>query len=346
LIIQKYLSKQVQKTSISIIVVLLSIVTSNQYIMLLSKAVQGKIIKEGIFDILLLSMPTLIGILLPVALFLGIILVISRMYADSEMVIFNSNGIGPLNILNFIKWPILVFSILAAAVNLYLNPKVMYYKDVFKSKYQAIAKLNHLPVGEFLSFVNGKYVIYISNKVNDDKELENIFLVEESTDSLILSKKAGFKKGENNEKILVLYDGVRYHSISDKNGLNIIEFKQHGFVLPKIQVSNSLDKKEKSTVQLFNSNDIEDKLELQWRISFVLAPIILAILAIPLSKVNPRQGKFTKIIPAILIFITYYSLLASSIDWVEAGYIPLVIGLWWVHILFIFAAIILWRKQS
>lgn len=346
MIIQKYLSKQVQKTSISIIVILLFIVTSNQYISLLSKAVHGKIVKEGIFDILFLSMPTLIGVLLPVALFLGIILVLSRMYADSEMVILNSNGISLFDILSFLKWPILVFAILAAVVNLYLNPKVMYYKDVFKSKYQAVAKLNHLPIGEFLSFANGKYVIYISDKSKNEKELEDIFLVEESSDSLILSKKAGFKKGDNDEKILILYDGIRYHGISDKSGLNIIEFKQHGFVLPKMHVSNTLDKKEKSTLQLFNSNDIEDKLEFQWRISFVLAPILLAILAIPLSKVNPRQGKFTKIIPAILIFIVYYNLLASSMDWVEAGYIPLAAGLWWVHIVFIFAAIILWRKQS
>tara|TARA_R110000868_G_scaffold215663_2_gene465783 strand:- start:13324 stop:14364 length:1041 start_codon:yes stop_codon:yes gene_type:complete len=345
LIVQKYLSKQVKKTSISIIIILLFIVTSNQYISLLSKAVHGKIVKEGILDILFLSMPTLLGVLLPIALFLGIILVLSRLYADSEMVILNSNGIGPLDILNYIKWPILSFALIAAVVNLYVNPKVMYYKDFFKNKYQAIAKLQHLPVGEFLSFANGKYVIYISNKVNDDKELENIFLAEDNADSLILSQKASFVKGDNNERILVLHDGMRYHGISDKKSLNVIEFKKHGFMLPKINISNKLDKKEKPTKLLFNSQLLEDKLELQWRISFVLAPLILAILAIPLSRVSPRQGKFTKIIPAILIFISYYNLLASSIDWVEAGYIPLWIGLWWVHLLFLTAAIWLWRKK-
>ena len=179
----------------------------------------------------------------------------------------------------------------------------------------------------------------------NEKVLENIFLAEQNSDSLILSEKASFTKGDNNEKILLLQDGVRYQGIANNNSLNIIEFKKHGFMLPKINISNKLDKKEKSSRQLYYSNILEDKLELQWRISFVLAPLILSILAIPLSKVNPRAGKFTKLIPAILIFIAYYNLLASSIDWVEAGYIPIWAGLWWVHILFLSIAIFLWKKK-
>lgn len=346
MILQKYLSKQVKKTSLSIIVILLFIVTSNQYISLLSKAIHGKIVKEGIFDILLLSLPTLIGILLPVSLFLGIILVLSRMYSDSEMAVIQSNGIGYFEIFKFIKWPILGFMFLAAVVNLYVNPKVMYYKDFFKNKYQSIAKIQHLPIGEFLSFANGKYIIYIADKSNKDKELENLFLVEKGTDSLVLSSKASFKDGKHDEKILVLQDGVRYHGLSDKNSIGIMEFKNHGFMLPKINITNNLDIKEKSTLFLLKSNELQDKLELQWRLSFVIAPLILAFLAIPLSKVQQRQSKFTKVIPAVLLFIAYYNLLASSKDWVESGYLSIYLGIWWVHGLFLILAFWLWRRTT
>jgi lipopolysaccharide export system permease protein len=75
--------------------------------------------------------------------------------------------------------------------------------------------------------------------------------------------------------------------------------------------------------------------ELQWRISLVILLPTLALLAVPLSKVSPREGRFARLVPALLLYVAYFGLLVVSRDLVARERLPVAIGLWWVHLLFI-----------
>lgn len=63
-----------------------------------------------------------------------------------------------------------------------------------------------------------------------------------------------------------------------------------------------------------------------------LATVLLAVLAVLLSRTSPRQGRFAKLFIAILIFVTYYNTLGVAMSWVQRGVVPAVVGLWWVHL--------------
>ena len=81
---------------------------------------------------------------------------------------------------------------------------------------------------------------------------------------------------------------------------------------------------------------------------------IVTLIAVPLSKVNPRQGRFSKLVPAALLYAIYYILLQVSRDQVAAGELPGSVGLWWVHVLFILIGAIVfqgfegrsWRRKT
>jgi len=85
--------------------------------------------------------------------------------------------------------------------------------------------------------------------------------------------------------------------------------------------------------------------ELQWRLSLILIIPILCLLAVPLSKVNPRQGRFAKLAPAVLLYIIYFALLLASRDWLADGLLPAVVGLWWVHAVFLALGLLMFQEK-
>ena len=89
------------------------------------------------------------------------------------------------------------------------------------------------------------------------------------------------------------------------------------------------------TASLFGSQELRSIAELQWRISLPLLVFIVTLMAVPLSRVNPRQGRFLKLLPAILLYMAYLTLLTYARGWLENGKTPRLLGLWWIHALFL-----------
>jgi lipopolysaccharide export system permease protein len=90
---------------------------------------------------------------------------------------------------------------------------------------------------------------------------------------------------------------------------------------------------------------LEDIAELQWRWSTPLSTLLLALLGVPLSKSNPRQGKFAKMGAAVILFAFYYQLFVVAKTWVEKGAVPPLPGIWWVPALLVAVILfLLWRS--
>ena len=80
---------------------------------------------------------------------------------------------------------------------------------------------------------------------------------------------------------------------------------------------------------------LRNKAELQWRISLPILVFIVTLMAVPLSRVNPRQGRYLKLLPAILLYMAYLTILIAARGALEKGKLPMALGLWWVHALFL-----------
>jgi len=131
---------------------------------------------------------------------------------------------------------------------------------------------------------------------------------------------------------LVLEDGYRYQGLPGSVDFKIHQYEKSAVRLEDLGVA-PLRRTHWSipSSDLWGSERLADQAELQWRYSMPLATVLLAVLAVMLSRTSPRQGRFAKLFIAILIFVTYYNSLGVAISWVQRGVVPAAIGLWWVH---------------
>jgi len=149
------------------------------------------------------------------------------------------------------------------------------------------------------------------------------------------------------EQTFVLYDGVRYEGVPGSGEFRTIHFSEGGIPIRLGALNGRASKSNlKPTSELWRSSTLADTAELHWRLASPLMALILMVLAVPLSRLRPRQGRFGKIGAAILSFFLYYQLLVVGRTWMESGAMPPAAGLWWVHALALCGAIWLLARES
>jgi lipopolysaccharide export system permease protein len=191
---------------------------------------------------------------------------------------------------------------------------------------------------------NGTRVTYTKALSADSRELSEIFISEkrlsksgEERDIAVLVANTGHQEiRPDGSRYLILKNGYRYDGVPGEAGYRAIRYETYGVLLPKPEVSNELSEREAiPTSELFGSDDVLHRSELQWRLSIPLLVFVVTLLAVPLSQVNPRQGRFLKLLPAILLYMAYLGLLVAARSALDKERIPFAIGLWGVHGLFL-----------
>ena len=154
--------------------------------------------------------------------------------------------------------------------------------------------------------------------------------------------------GRNNlgYPVMILRNGQLVEFPTSGNKGNIIRFEQAQYpIVTDSSKAGRYRRKAATTLHLFQSDRLEDVAELQWRFSTPLSTILLALLGIPLSRTNPRKGKYAKLGLAMIIFTVYYQLFVIAKTQVENGTISPLIGIWWVPgLLSVLVVFLLWRS--
>ena len=151
---------------------------------------------------------------------------------------------------------------------------------------------------------------------------------------------------EDGSRYLILEDGYRYDGTPGEADYRVIHYDTYGVLLPKPSIEVKLGERETMTTrELLNSNKPRMQSELQWRLSIPILVLIVTFIAVPLSRVNPRQGRFLKLLPAILLYMAYLALLVAARSALDKGKIPMAVGLWPVHGVFLLIGLVLvyWR---
>ena len=351
MILTRYIFKDILKVQVVCFAVLFTVFLCQTVIKLLGQASSGSVPVNILSELVLYSMPSVGFILLPMTLYVGIIVSLSRMSSDSEMVVMKSIGISGVT---FMKIGLLLALITATftAVNcLYLMPKATYEQKVLSNNTQNNPSYMPIESGKFSDF--GDYTIYIQT-VNGgekkDKSLEQVVVIKNLNTVMIKNKEAVFniaKSGyirtdENGVRSLTLGEGNLYQTSGKDGSLKKTSYETLAVPAPADRSNNLKDDVLQgiSTTDLIASNKVKSKVELQWRIAPVLGCFIFAILAIPLSMINPRQGKFARLGPAILMFVSYYLVLLSIRNLLNSEKLPLYPGMYIVPLIYlIFVAI-------
>ncbi|MBA6342294.1 LPS export ABC transporter permease LptF [Colwellia sp. MB02u-10] len=342
MIILRYLLKEVAKTQLAVFLVIMTIFISNKFVRVLDDASEGGIPGHLVMTFIGLKIPDLAGMILPLSFFLGVLLAYGRIYAENEMTVLHACGVSEWYVVRVTLILGFVTAIITGIFTLYLSPMAAEYEYQVKDKIASDSGLSSLIAGRFQTTGNNKAVIFIHDKNRNDNTFEKVFVAQlpnESTptasvidSSLVYAATGQVVEEETGSQRLILSAGTRY-----QNDIKNKEFRQVSFDKYYIQIQDQkvAHKRRKlsaiPTAELYQTQTPETSAESQWRIAFPLACIILTLVAVPLSVVNPRQGKFGKMLPALLLFLSYFLLLTAIRSGIERGSVPQYIGLWPVH---------------
>jgi len=343
-IILRYLSKQLIISMLAVAGILLLIFMSGRFIKYLAEAAAGQLSANVLFAIMAYRMPEFLQLILPLGLFIGILLAYGRMYLESEMTVLFACGMTKWQLVKLTMISALVVSATVGYMSLYLSPwgwqKV---EEIFVDQ-SKMTEFEMLVPGRFQSLKSGERVTYTEGLSDDKREMHHVFIAEKNEDGgiVVLAAQRGTQlvDAHTGSRFIVLHEGARYDGQAGHRDFKVIEYESYGVKIAEPAADAKRGKADGiPTEKLWHSNDPKDRALLQWRISIPLLVPIVALLAIPLSRVNPRQGRFFHLLPAMLIYILYLGLLIASRRSLEKESIPEWIGMWWVHLVFLITAI-------
>lgn len=347
MVIARYITKEIFSTFCAIIFILLFIALSNKFVVFLAKAAAGKLPIKMVFQVIGLYIPEIFGLLAPIALFVAILFTHSRMHADSEFAVLLTSGFDWMGLTKVTMIVAVVISIIVAIINLAFAPMITAQRDKIINEGQAIGVMHAITPGQIQMVDESSDLVFYVEDVADDGTLRNIFIADKGNNVVITAQSAVIQQiKDKRDYYLILKDGHRYIGTPGHGNYAVTHFAEYGRELrfPEAQLPDS--DYARPTTDLFTSNSPEDSAELQWRLSMPIVVIILALLAVPIAKVNPRQGRYARFLPAALLYMMYYNALTVVKRWVAAGDVSVFPGLWLVHLVFLLLALAFFYKVS
>ncbi|SFV55317.1 FIG000988: Predicted permease [hydrothermal vent metagenome] len=341
-VLMRYFSVQILWVFLAIILVLGLVLIGDQLLNLLRKAHDLGISQNDLIPLVLLKSIVLVKDLLPLAIFLAVIVVIGRLYKDSEIVVLNASGINELQMIKLLQ-PLMIFIFLLVMwLSFFITPwshlKIdQTLNSIDKSKQLSLVKAN-----KFQEFSHNKIMFYASEVSEDHLNMKGIFsqLNIDNTNVIIVAKTAKQWEDEKTKDVyLSLQNGQRFQGFDNKGDNSIIDFNSYN-----IRIFKNEKKEIKTTVapdnydaknisELWKSNNIRDKIELNLRLSNPLSVILLMALGVLLAKSSPREGNSKGIFIGVLVFILYNNSLIFVEERLIDGKTSFILEIWLVYLL-------------
>ena len=316
------------------LVVLVTIVMTMTLIRTLSLASRGSVNPEEVMMVMGYTVLGYLPTILTLSLFIAIVGTLSRMYRDSEMVIWFSAGRGMSALVRPLfgfAWPVLlVTALMALAVWPWANQQAQDLKD----RYGRRGDLERVAPGQFQESASGRRVFFLDKDTPDNKSGKNIFISTVDNDKeTVTSARSGRVEFIGDDQFLLLSNGQRLENSLAGEGLRISEFELHGTRVREnaLLPGDDLPVKTRSSVFLLRNPSPINLGELAWRVGLALAGLNFVLLAITVSSVNPRVGRSGNLVFALFAFIVYYNLLNLGQSWISSERVPFLAFLLLVH---------------
>ena len=312
-------------------------------------AAKGVLPNDAISTLLGFNMVKFLPMILSLSIFLAVLLTLSRWHRDSEMVVWFSSG---LSITQWIR-PILTFAIPVIIVITLLSILVMPWAIQKGQDYRVQLKsrdeLSSITPGVFKESSSGNRVFFIEGFDELGNVVKNIFVqtTQHQKTGVVVAALGSRKKEKNGDNFLVMEKGRRYEATPNSAEVSTTEFERYAVrVQTKEATPEPYTRQAVPTQQLLQHANAGNNAELQWRLAIPISALVLVLLAIPLSFVDPRAGRSLNLVFALLIYIIYNNILSIFQAWVTQGKLSALIGLWPVHMFFFTLAFYLFYRRN
>lgn len=343
LILTRYLTKEIFKSQVAILFILLLIFFCQQLVRVLSSAVSGKVPADLVVSLLGLGMPTMAQLMLPLSLFIALLLTLGRFYAESEVTVMRACGIGQGLLVKAAMF-LSIFTTALAVYNVFwLTPWAINKQSEMLAEAKANPRFAALSAGQFMSA--GGYVLFIDNIENNSLNDIYVFQPEQQKNnkpSVVVAESGTLQGLPNGDQVLELKESKRFEGTPQSPDFRISHFENYSAYLGYQDVESDEKLVQRADfTKLMETDTPEAKAELHWRLALILAVPLMALLAVPMSSVNPRQGRFAKLLPALLLYLIYFLLQSSLKSSGASGKLNAEILMPLVSVLFLLLGIVL-----
>jgi lipopolysaccharide export system permease protein len=347
-ILDRYVLREIAVHFVAVTGVLFVILVSFQVGKVLSQAAANQFPRDVVWSLIGLTSIKYLTILIPLGLFLAVMLALGRLYHDSEMAAVRSCGVGLRRLLR----PIMMLTAFVVLLLLWLafaiGPEAAARAEQLRIQAIREARLAGVEPQHFGSFANGS-VVYYAESIDSAGVLYNVFVQRRVGDrvEVTIAKRAEQLGVGEEQQTFVLYEGERYEGVPGSGESRTSKFGEFGYPIQLPTAANRAARIEaKPTMELLSFDAAADRAELENRVAAPLMALLLALLATPLARLRPRQGRYAKMGIALLAYFIYLVLLNTARAWIEKQTGLGMLGLWWVHALAAaFAVWLMWRQD-
>jgi lipopolysaccharide export system permease protein len=343
-VIDRYLLREVATSFLAATVILLLVTVGGAAADLLAKIARGRIPAELLFTLIGLRTVGALTILMPLAVLLGILLAYGRVWRDSEMAVLQSSGLD----LGGLMRPLLLFALpamlLLGLISFWFAPAADRLSQQRLQEANRSLIVAGLEPGRFVDLPGRDGVIYVGEMSADGTQFKRMFIESERVDKSsnktridVITATHGFlyHDADGEGRYIALQDGFRVEGQLGQDDFRLMRFARNDIKLPdSASDDNELTVKRSAPtgVLLRASDDLVMRAELHWRLAAPLSVLVLALLALPLSKSSPREPRYARLLVALLVWLIYYNGLLLGRAWIGQGKLAPGFGFWWVYL--------------
>ena len=351
MIINKTFISEILRMTLAVTFVVITIFLVMRGMGFLGDAAEGKIPLGGVAILVLFRMVSYFDMLLPLMFYIAAIMVLNRWYAENEMAVLASAGLGLSYFLKPMSFLVILLTAVAAAFSFYLIPLANNKSYQYEQSLKNSSEIFGLITGKFIESKGGSAIYFIEGYDRKSDLYDNVFVYRSSFDreEVAVSEK-GYRVEDDatDDQFIVLDTGSAYQGNPGSTEYRVIEFEKYAVrIEPQNNKKIRFKPEAMPNSQLYNATSAKLKSEWYWRIGKVFILPILALFALALSHVDSRQGRSSGMIIAFLVFITYFNLLAYSVELIEKGEYTSGLPIWFIHgVYFMFAVYCFYRRNN
>lgn len=351
MIFQRALRRDLLSTAGAVFTTLFTITITVMLIRILGQAAGGKVASSDVVALMGFSALNYLPIILNLTGFVSVLLVVTRSYQDSEMVVWFASGLSLSRWIAPVMWFGLPIVLMTAVLSLFLTPWSNQQSAIYKERYANREDIARVSPGKFQESSSSNRVFFVEGISGDTTRVKNVFVssMQNGKTSVVVAREGTVEIEPSGDKFLVMHQGRRYDGVPTQSDFQLMEFDRYGVLVgseSKAVVGDTTSSAIPTRTLLKNRSNFNDG-ELLFRVSLPLMGILLMLLAIPLGFVNPRGGRSANLLIALFLFVFYSNMLSFTQATVVQNRVPLMLAWWPVHLVaaVIIVGFFLWRLK-
>ncbi|MDD3354264.1 LPS export ABC transporter permease LptF [Zoogloea sp.] len=351
--------REFTQNAVAVFVALFAILISTVLIRLLGQAAGGRVPADAVLALIGFGAIAQMPVVLSLTVFIAILMTLSRWYRDSEMVVWFSSGL-PLT-----AWirPVLRFAVpvvlVIAGLSLFASPWAQKKSADYKEQLSSRDDVSRVAPGLFRESSGGEKVFFVEALSTDEGSVRNVFAssMQNGRLGVMVAARGHTEVDATGNRFVVLENGRRYEGTPGTPSYRVMEFERYRLRMESKEAAGGPRQPRSLPLPaLLKNPDNRSMAELMARISAPLLALMLALLAIPLSFVNPRAGRTNNLVLAVLIYLIYSNAVSVCQAWVGQGRLRFEVALVAPHLVMLGVLALLfvkrirvlafWRKKS